>query len=304
MKPLVSVIMPVYRAEKYIGESVESLLNQTYENFEAILIDDCGNDNSIDIVEKYADSRFRIIRNPYNCGIAYSRNRGLECCEGELIAILDDDDVCMSQRFEKQVDFMNAHPDIDVVGGESVWIDEDGKIIRDRLPMPDNPDYIKTSFLFENMYNNSEVMVRKSLIADNGISYRNGMMGMEDFCFWIDCSKNGKFSNLPELFLKRRMVAENTTSRIMIGNEKERAAVYRALQKYSFEKSRFELSDMDYLLINEFINEKRRETMVSRTMLGDFYEVLKKIAQQANQLGFADAAQVRLYLKERFKNCL
>ena len=304
MKSLISVIVPVYQAERYIAETLESLLNQTYDNFEVLLVDDCGNDRSIQIAKHYADSRFRFIRNPYNCGIAYSRNRGLECSRGELIAILDDDDVCMPYRFEKQVYFMKCYPEIDVVGGESIWIDNTGTMIRDRIAMPDNSDYIKTSFLFENVYNSSEVMFRSSLVENNGIRYKDGMLGMEDFRFWIDCSKVGKFSNLHEMLLKRRMTSDNATSQILEKRQKERSLLYRSLQEYSLRQSGFQLTECDLLSISCFVNE-RSNSLATKEELLDFYKVLRKIETEAEHLCFAeDNEQVKKYLKDRFMRCL
>ena len=98
---MISVIMPVYNAEKYICQTVESILKQTYTDFELILIDDCGTDKSIDLVKKtYSDTRIKYYRNDKNMGIAYSRNRGLEVATGEFVAFMDDDDIAPLNRLE------------------------------------------------------------------------------------------------------------------------------------------------------------------------------------------------------------
>lgn len=304
MHPLVSVIMPVYNAEKYISASLQSLLHQTYSDFEVILIDDCSSDKSMDIVRSYVDPRLRIIRNPINIGIAASRNRGLQSCKGRYIALLDDDDISLPQRLEKQTAFLDDNKDIDVVGGMSIWIDEEDRIIREAIEMPADPDYIKTSFLFENMYNNSEVMFRRSLVENYGIRYAENMLGMEDFRFWIDCSKKGKFSNLDELILKRRMVSDNTTAKIIGNQKKEREKIYQELQEYSIKRSGFELSDIDYGNIYKFIGESRHEKNRNVQEIRCFYETLKKIIDQSIRSNFANIDMVKDYLRNKYVNTI
>lgn len=296
--------MPVYNAEKYIGKTLESVLSQSYSNFEVIIIDDCGRDNSMNIVRKYADERFKIIQNSRNSGISYSRNRGFAASSGKYIAILDNDDIAMPTRLEKQVDFLEKNEDIDVVGGRSIWIDENESVIRDVIPLPKNPDYIKTAFLFENMYNNSETLLRKSLVDTYNIIYRDGMQGMEDFRFWIECSKVGRFSNLEDVVLKRRMTQQNTTSQILRRNSDERMHVYWKLQEYSLQKSGFQLTRKEYDVIHKCIMEQPKAQMHDKYEITAFYYALKKVINQAECLQFAEGTQVRSYMKERFKKSL
>lgn len=303
MKPLVSVIMPVYNAEKYIKESIEALLNQTYSNFEIIVIDDCGIDNSIELVKKYADNRFKFIHNKINCGIAYSRNIGLKNSRGKYVAILDDDDISMPKRLAAQVDFLENNKDIDVLGGESIWIDGYGQVIRGQIAIPKDPDYIKTSFLFGNMYNNSEVMFRKSLIDEYNISYEDSLLGMEDFKFWIECSKIGKFSNLDELLLKRRMAGDNTTAKILRDNIRARKMVFADLQAYSLMKSGFAVSHHDMEMINKFINEEKKYQIYDTEEIYLFHGILNKLVNQAEELDFGDMEQIKACIKDIFIQC-
>ncbi len=303
MKPLVSVIMPVHNAENYIKESIDSILEQTYDNFELVIIDDCGTDHSMEIVTRYQDPRIKVLCNKINRGIAYSRNRGLNICKGKYIAILDDDDISTVDRLEKQVNFLECH-DIDVLGGEAVWINERGKIIRDKIPMPTEPDYIKTSFLFENIFNNSEVMFKRNLIEEYGIRYQDGLLGMEDFKFWIDCSKVGRFSNLPELLLKRRMVNENTTNQIMNTKKEERKKVFQDLQKYSLFRSGFKLTEDELKILYKCLGEGRMEKMLQLKEFSFLLSVFDKMVMQCRELNFVCDIQFESYLKERLKNCL
>ena len=122
--PKVSVIMPIYNAEKYISFAIDSILEQSFEDFELIMIDDCGEDGSIDIAKRYDDPRITILKNDGNQGIAYSRNRGMDSAKGEYIALMDDDDVAPNNRFELEVNYLDKHPEIDVIGGGELWINE------------------------------------------------------------------------------------------------------------------------------------------------------------------------------------
>ena len=107
--PAISVIMPVYNAEKYIRKSIESILYQTFEDFELVLIDDCGNDKSMEIARQFSDERIRIIENADNIGISSSRNRGIKESHGKYIALMDDDDIVILHWYE---DWLNISEEI------------------------------------------------------------------------------------------------------------------------------------------------------------------------------------------------
>lgn len=128
-KPKVSVIMPVYNCEKTIREAIDSIINQTYTNWELIICDDCGTDHTMEIVEKYRSEypeKIRIIKNKRNSKLHYSLNHCLKHVCGEYVARMDGDDISLPSRFEKQVKFLDEHPDIDEVGSGYIRFDEKG----------------------------------------------------------------------------------------------------------------------------------------------------------------------------------
>ena len=116
--PLISVIMPCYNREKYIVEAIESILNQTYTNFEFIIIDDCSTDNTFEIVKEYAkkDNRILALKKDKNYCYVHSLNKGIEIAKGKYIARMDDDDISLPERFEKQVEFLEKNEDIIALG--------------------------------------------------------------------------------------------------------------------------------------------------------------------------------------------
>ena len=137
--PLISVIMPVFNAARYLSKAVDSVLAQTLGDFEFIIIDDGSTDASETILRKYAeqDSRIRLTRRP-NTGYVVALNEGLAQACGEFIARMDADDVCLPKRFERQAQFLREHPDVVLVGGRVEIIDEGGRlIIRPEVPLDD-----------------------------------------------------------------------------------------------------------------------------------------------------------------------
>ena len=127
----ISVVMAVYNGEKYLRSAIDSILSQTYIDFEFIIIDDCSTDNTANILESYTDSRIQIIRNEKNLRLPASLNKGLKIAKGKYIARMDADDIAMPDRFEKQVKYLEAHQEVAVIGGSFQVFNEFGKDIYD-----------------------------------------------------------------------------------------------------------------------------------------------------------------------------
>ena len=250
----VSVIMPVYNAEAYIFRAIQSILNQTYSSFELILIDDCGNDKSMLVANQFRDERIRIIYNDMNRGIAYSRNIGLQNSNGEYIALMDDDDLAMPERFREQVKYLDGHPEIDIVGGRARWIDKNDKPISPISEAPMDKNYIRAKFLLNNVYWNCEVMFRKKIIDKYQYFYKEGMYGMEDYDFWIHYSKICNMSNIDKLVLLHRETETNETTRINRQYSKEKEIVFNCLRRESMQISNIQISAPALEIINKYFN--------------------------------------------------
>lgn len=126
---LISVLMPTYNVEKFVSEAVESILGQTWTNFELIIVDDCSTDHTYDILKKYAaaDGRIRLFRNDINSKICKTLNRALSQAKGQFIVRMDGDDISSPDRFEKLYRYLQIHPDVDLVGSNTIAIDENGR---------------------------------------------------------------------------------------------------------------------------------------------------------------------------------
>lgn len=284
MRPLVSVIMPAYNGEKYIGEAIESILNQTYDNFEFIIVEDKSTDGTLSVIQQYSDSRICLIQNSENRGIAYSTNLGMSKSRGKYIALLDDDDMATKQRLEWQVAFLEEHEDIDVLGGRSVMIDKDGRFIKyDKEPIY-NSDYIKANLLFNNnKFANCTVMFRKDFVESNNIKYQDNCLGMQDFRFYIDCAKVGRITSIDHLVHLKRIHEEEETVKRRKTHAAERAALFARFQRESIEMSGFRLDEEELQTINDIITELPKETYSGEEVLR-LYKVFKEMIRQAREM--------------------
>ena len=284
MKPLVSVIMPAYNGEKYIEEAIKSILDQTYDNFELIIIEDKSKDNTLNIIRKFQDSRICLYLNYENRGISYSTNLGIQKSKGKYIALLDDDDMALHRRLEWQVEYMETHNEVDILGGRSALIDPDGKFIRyDSEPIR-NSKYIKANLLFYNKkFANCTAMIRRSFIEKNNLRYEENCLGMQDLKFYMDSSKVGTLATIDQLIHLKRIHDEEETVRSLKYHEKERKDLFAKFQRESIQKSGFYLEDVFMRAINDNITEKPKK-FYSKKDVFNLFHAFKEIIKQARAM--------------------
>lgn len=203
-KPKVSVIMAVYNGEKYLKECIDSILNQTFSDFEFIIINDGSTDKTEEIVKNAMkkDKRIKLISNKENRGRAVARNQGLKIANGEYIAVIDSDDIALPQRLEKQVKFLDENQDVGLVGTWFYVIDEDGKIIgKEKNPVSD--EMIREKILKAMPFCHSSLMWRKECIEKVG-GYRKEFSLSQDYDLVLRISEKYKVANIPEFLCMRR----------------------------------------------------------------------------------------------------
>ena len=185
---LISIIMAVYNAERTIEQAIKSVLNQTYSDFELLVVNDCSKDKTVILVENFAanDSRVRLISNDVNRGVSYTRKHGLDEAKGSWIAILDSDDAWTPEKLEKQI-ARQKETDADLLFTGSAFMDSDGQAIDWYLPAPAELTY--RQLLKQNVLSNSSALVRKELYA---MHYAIGDRMHEDFAIWLSILKEGK----------------------------------------------------------------------------------------------------------------
>jgi len=203
---MISVIMSVYNAEKYLEKAIKSILTQSYHNFEFIIINDKSNDNSSDIISKYADQdqRIKYIENKKNRGLTYSLNKALEFAQGEYIARMDADDISTPDRLEKQANYLKKNKELSLIGTSAYNIDEKGNIIAERN-VPLKYEDIKKNINLVNPIIHPSVMFRKKDILAIG-GYNEKFKKVQDYELWFRIIANGlKVENLADRLLYYRV---------------------------------------------------------------------------------------------------
>lgn len=198
--PKISVLMPVYNCELYIKEAVESILNQTFDDFEFLIIDDASTDDTVNIIKKYTDSRIQLIEKPINTGLTHSLNYGLNIAKGDFIARMDGDDISVLQRFKKQIDFLDANPDVVLCGSFFSIIGTNDVII-----VPEDYESIKLTMLKRCCIGHPTVMMRKAIFDKYSLNYDVTKEPAEDYDLWIKLLDKGEIYNIQEVLLYYRL---------------------------------------------------------------------------------------------------
>lgn len=194
----ISVLMSVYNMAAYIEEAICSILTQTYSDFELLIIDDGSTDGTLDIIRKFDDTRIKVIAHSVNLGLITSLNQGIECCTGEYIARMDGDDIALRHRFERQVEFMDTHPDYGVCGSQVYMLGLDRVTTK-----PINHEEIRCWQLFHCTIVHPTVMIRRSVLMNHGIRYQD-YPHAEDYEIWNRLAAVTHLFNLPEVLLMYR----------------------------------------------------------------------------------------------------
>lgn len=197
---MISVLLPVFNSEKYLKEAIQSILNQTFENFELIIINDRSTDNSLRIIKSYLDPRIKLISNRKNMGVAKSLNRGLNMAKGKYIIRMDADDVCLKGRFKKQVKFLENNPKIGICG---TWVHVFGTT-NYLWQSPVDHKMIRARMLFESSIAHPSVIMRRSFLQKNKIVYEEKYVHAQDFALWVRAGEKIQLHNYPEPLLRYR----------------------------------------------------------------------------------------------------
>ena len=205
--PMISVIMPVYNGEEFLREAIESILDQTYKDFEFLILYDESSDDSFKIIQKYAalDSRVKLIKCE-RTGIIGALNKGIKLSKGDFIARMDADDICFPERFEKQIKFIEKE-NLDICGGDFIIINNN-EVFIEHVKVPKTKSEIILTMGFNVPFAHPSVMIKKDFLRKNKLFYgSNGKKYAEDLDMWIVMfSKGAIFGNLKEEILKYRIL--------------------------------------------------------------------------------------------------
>jgi glycosyltransferase involved in cell wall biosynthesis len=211
-KTLVSVVMPVYNAEKYLATAINSILSQSYRNIEFIIVDDASTDKSYKIAGKYAekDKRIKLFRNEKNMGISITAKRAIDQATGNYIARMDADDIALPERLSKQIKYLSRHTKTVAVGGQCLLIDKDGAVTGQKTFPTKFEDIYKYIFQFVPLQQPTLMIARKRL-PKNFVYYRDGMNTAEEIELIFKLFMHGKVENLPDFLLMYRVHSGNTS---------------------------------------------------------------------------------------------
>lgn len=226
--PAVTVFIPVYNREAYVGAAIDSILAQTFQDFELLLIDDGSTDRSVEILRSYDDPRVRVVCNERNLGIPHTRNRGLELARGEYIALLDSDDVARPDRLRQQTTFLDRHPDYVQVGGWKQDLDRNGRVLKKIKRQPTHAADIHTQLLFRCSVSNTTIMARTATLQ--AYRYRPSFPRCQDYDLHVRLATHHKIVNLPRVLTYARVHPHQITVQTQaLGDEKKKAIMQRQL---------------------------------------------------------------------------
>lgn len=205
--PTVSVIMPAYNAERFVGEAIQSILDQTFTDFEFLIHDDGSTDGTLDILKSFAaqDDRIRLTYSE-NRGVFATRNAMMETARGEYFAVMDADDIALPDRFRKQVAFLEANPDHVVIGGQQEWMDEEGSVLGPLWAPLDHDTVDARNLCGHVSIGHPASMLRAEAVRQIG-GYTGGFRSAGDIDLWLRMAEVGKVANLPDIVLRYRLVS-------------------------------------------------------------------------------------------------
>ncbi len=207
--PMITVLMPAYNAEKYIGEAIDSVLKQSFIDFELLIINDGSTDDTQKVVGSFNDDRIVLVEQVHG-GVSNALNNGLARAKGKYIARFDSDDICLPQRLEKQFTFLEADPEYVIVGTDAEYMLENGDHLFDFTCIGHTNDELVDKLYFYCPFIHSSVMYRKDAVLKAG-GYSLLAHNFEDYLLWTQLSKLGKLHNLRETLIRIRFNPASVT---------------------------------------------------------------------------------------------
>lgn len=207
--PAITVLMPAYNAGNYIHEAIASVLAQSFTDFELLIVNDGSTDQTIDVINSFDDERIVIV-NQENLGVAAALNKGLEHARAGYIARFDADDVCYPERLQIQYDFMQRHPEYQVVGSAADYMDVEGHHLFTQEPAAFSSSQVQQLKYTICPFIHSTVLYKREIVIDNG-GYNEWAYTFEDHFLWLQILKEQKACNLPEALIKVRLNPESVT---------------------------------------------------------------------------------------------
>ncbi|MDR1544610.1 MAG: glycosyltransferase [Prevotellaceae bacterium] len=291
--PLVSVNIPVKNGKKYLKQCIESVLNQTFSDFELLIVNDGSTDETANIVRSFSDKRIRFFENETCKGIAFTRNFAVELSRGKYIAVFDCDDVMLPEKLQKQVDFLKKNPDFALVGSSIEKIDKKGVVIGKQIyKLPEN--LIKSQLFFDNYFAQPSMLIRREVFEK--FRYNPQFMMASDYAFWSQIAENHKVANLKEILIKYRIHSQSITL-----SQLERQQIY--IKKiFEFQLSLLKIFPTENELENHFLLLKNPAKIdVNSTQFAEILQWSELLKSRNKELQIFDNQFFNKYLKRLFR---
>lgn len=259
--PSVSVVMAVYNGEAYLCDTVASILAQTFTDFDYIIVNDGSTDETAHLLETLTDPRIQVLQNDSNQGLAYSLNKGMACARGKYIARIDVGDLAVPERFEKQVDFLERHPKIGILGSACVVIDERG-VQRKVTRFPLNDLEIRWTSLLKNPFHHPSVMIRRDVLCQHHLWYDPALQAAQDYELWtrvLECTKGANLDDVLTFYRRSHNSITATQRDLQLANH-DRVAL-RTVRHYlpGFQISQGQVSQLREAFIGGMLEERERK---------------------------------------------
>lgn len=318
----VSVILPAYNAGPFIAEAITSILNQTYTNFELIIINDCSTDNTEEQILSFADKRIIYTKNEQNSGLIFNLNKGIELSKGKYLVRMDADDISMPHRIATQVEFMDNNPEIGISG---TWFQSFGA--RDGVTKYEaGNDDIKIQMLFHCRFCHPSVIIRKKVITDYNFQFSTDYPHAEDYELWARMAFKTQFANIQKTLLKYRVHADSVTFKhaatqrknsyrvinyifntIGVSIETEQIPLWIKTCYADFDQTIYEIASVEELMgklikankISGYVNQKPLEDFISQKWFNLCYNNVKN--KEVKTLFNSSKISTLLPLKSRLK---
>jgi len=292
--PELSVVIPVYNAGKYLEVAISSILTQSFQDFELLIINDGSTDNSQDIIDRFlVNSKVRGINNGKNLGLIATLNIGIGHARGRFIARMDADDICLPGRFTKQVAFMKENKDVALTGGSVICFFGDYDL---NQYFPLNPDAVKAEALFNCPFSHPTVMIRRGFLLKHNLRYEEAFKYAEDYALWQKTIQKAKACNLPYFFVKYRVLPTGQTGRAG-RDEHERFTIISSIQQIGLEKLGVVNSEQEkklhYLLS---LSDRLATISFSEFPVRTIYRYLNKLLEKNALTGYCDPRELEMIL--------
>jgi glycosyltransferase involved in cell wall biosynthesis len=293
MTPRVTVLMPVYNAAAHLQQAIDSILNQTFADFEFLIINDGSTDSSDKIIRSYTDARIVYVANEVNLKLIATLNKGIELARGEYIVRMDADDISLPPRIEKLLAFMDSTPNVGVCGS---WFESFGgksKVTK----YQSESDAIRLHMLHQCHLCHPSVILRKKVLLTNKLFYNKEYIHAEDYELWVRMGAYTKYANIPEVLLRYRQHEDSVSNKysdIQLENLKK-------ISKMAFRQLGIDINDEQLKLYNKLVYA---DFSCSNADLIELSQIIGQMVEANKRSMFVEQSFLGYYLASRWEHML